>query len=157
MRLIIFILPLSLLTLLDNTCKGQSYQNTNEPKRYNIDEITGSKPLYQGPGQINLIVEPGVQDLMDRYIENKTANPFMDGYRVQLYFGTREAATDAKTEFLKKFPGVKSYISYLQPNFRLRVGNFRSQHEAESFLIRVKKHFPSAYTVEDKIELPELN
>lgn len=85
------------------------------------------------------------------------SNPSIEGYRVQLYFGSREKATDVKTEFLKNYPTVKSYISYLAPNFRVRVGNFRTQMAAEAFLVRAKKQFPSAYVVTDKIDLPDLD
>ncbi|TXC85077.1 SPOR domain-containing protein [Luteibaculum oceani] len=124
-------------------------------KRWTIDDAIGSK--YQPmTGNVQLIIEPSVSSLIERFQSSKAADPRIDGYRVQLYFGTREKATETKTEFLKKFPTVKSYITWLEPNFRVRVGNFRTQLEAESFLQRIKRYFPTAYVVSERIDLPDI-
>lgn len=75
-----------------------------------------------------------------------------NGYRVQIFFGKRDDARDKKVEFLKKYPEVGAYISYLAPNFRLRVGDFRTKIECENFKKEISSDFPASYIVKDKIE-----
>ncbi len=80
-----------------------------------------------------------------------------DGYRVQIYFGERNEAQNARVEFLRKYPEMGAYVSYLAPNFRLRVGDFRTRIESEKFKNSVTREYPGSYIVKDQIELPKLN
>ena len=72
------------------------------------------------------------------------------------FFGDRNQANSTKTEFLKAHADVDTYLTYLAPNFRVRIGNFRSKLDADRFLHAIKKDFPTAYVVKETIELPEL-
>lgn len=80
----------------------------------------------------------------------------MDGYRVQIYFGDRNTAQEKRGAFVRNNPDVGAYLSYLAPNFRLRVGDFRSRLESEKFKKEIARNFPGCYIVKDKIELPPL-
>lgn len=80
----------------------------------------------------------------------------MDGYRVQIYFGNRNTAQDKRGQFIRQYPDQSAYISYLAPNFRLRVGDFRTRLDSENFKQQIGKSFPGCYIVKDKIELPPL-
>lgn len=79
-----------------------------------------------------------------------------DGYRVQIYFGDRKNAQDKRGSFIRSYPSKGAYISYLAPNFRLRVGDFRTRLECEKFKQEIAKDYPGSYIVKDKIELPPL-
>lgn len=76
------------------------------------------------------------------------------GYRVQIFFGKREEAFERKAEFMENHPDIPAYISYLAPNFRLRVGDFRTRLEAEK--LKSQLDYSGCYIVKDKIELPTL-
>lgn len=53
------------------------------------------------------------------------------GYRVQIYNGTsRDEAMRVKADFMRSYPGVASYLSYVAPNYRVKVGNFRRREDA---------------------------
>lgn len=78
----------------------------------------------------------------------------MEGYRLQLFFGNRNDAQKMRGEFLKKHPETGAYISYLAPNFRLRVGDFRSKMECEKLKKEIQKDFPGCYIVRDEINMP---
>jgi len=77
------------------------------------------------------------------------------GYRIQLFSGnSRWEAQKVKTDFLAKYTDQKSpYLIYQQPNFKIRVGNYRDRLEANKFLEIYKVNFPSAFIVKDEIEL----
>lgn len=54
------------------------------------------------------------------------------GFRVQIYSGNdRAKATRAKIDFMRRFPGVRAYMSYVQPQFRVKVGDYKTRQEAE--------------------------
>ncbi len=70
------------------------------------------------------------------------------GYRVQLYSdnNARTAKTEAQTRarnIAGRFPQYRTYVVYNAPFWRLKVGDFRSQQEANSAAAEIKRAFPS--------------
>lgn len=56
------------------------------------------------------------------------------GYRIQIFSGAdREAAKATKISFMKRFPSVRSYISYEVPYYKIKVGDFKTRKEATDF------------------------
>jgi hypothetical protein len=57
------------------------------------------------------------------------------GYRVQIYNGPdRNKAIAIKSEFMRSHPGVSTYISYVAPGFRVKIGDYRNRSDAEGML-----------------------
>ncbi len=53
------------------------------------------------------------------------------GFRVQIYNGPdRQKAILVKTEFMRAFPGVRTYLTYMSPSFRVKVGDYRNRSDA---------------------------
>lgn len=70
------------------------------------------------------------------------------GYRIQAYsdnnYRTAKASAQARARAIAmKFPQYRSYISYNAPTWRLRLGDFKSQSEAQAALSRIRSVFPS--------------
>jgi hypothetical protein len=60
----------------------------------------------------------------------------------------------AKATMLQEFPDWKAYLLYSSPNYKLRVGNFKTQEEAEDAVKQISRIFPSGiYVIPDVIEL----
>lgn len=78
------------------------------------------------------------------------------GYRVQIFLGDRTTAESTKRSFLQKHPDIPAYLSWLAPNFRLRVGDLRTRLEAEHLLRDMKLLYPGSYIVADEIEMPRI-
>jgi hypothetical protein len=80
------------------------------------------------------------------------------GYRVQIYFGTdKTKAKEMKSRFLASYASeAKAYEIYEQPNFKIRVGDFRSRLEAYRFLKKIRADFPASFIVGSKIEMPSV-
>lgn len=76
----------------------------------------------------------------------------VEGFRIQLFFGRKEEVNGIRTEFLKQYPECRAYVSWLQPNFRLRIGDFRTRMQAERFKREIKADYPNSYIVRDIIE-----
>lgn len=80
------------------------------------------------------------------------------GYRVQIYFGAdKTKAKEVKSRFLASYASeAKAYEIYEQPNFKVRVGDFRSRLEAYRFLKKIRADFPASFIVGSKIEMPSV-
>jgi hypothetical protein len=86
--------------------------------------------------------------------EKKQAMP---GYRIQVYFGAqRSRANEIRALFNTHYPDILATVSYSQPNFKVRAGDFRTRLEAQKHLVDVEKNFPGAFVVPDEIRLPPL-
>lgn len=82
----------------------------------------------------------------------------IDGYRIVIFFDQdKSIVAQQKANFLARYNGHKAYIDYKAPNYRVRVGNFRTRLEAEALKDELLVYFPTAVVVEDKIQLPELD
>ncbi|MFT4526365.1 MAG: hypothetical protein ACI85F_002538 [Bacteroidia bacterium] len=88
------------------------------------------------------------------------ANPTMKGYRVQVFSGSgneaRQKANQLRSEFLQLYPNIATHLVFQQPNFKVRIGDLRTELEA----IRLKKEigydYPNGFVVRDMIDLPPL-
>ena len=76
------------------------------------------------------------------------------GYRVQIFTGsTRKDAYDAQAKFQQQYPDVRTYITYREPNFKVRAGDFRTRLEAEKLMDELKKWFTGMFIISEKINL----
>ncbi|MEX1132225.1 MAG: hypothetical protein WEC15_03290 [Flavobacteriales bacterium] len=107
----------------------------------------------QREGRIELHVDPRIEQAMADYADRKHSQ---QGYRVQIFLGDRRTAEETKRSFLLKYPDRAAYLSWLAPNFRLRVGDLRTRLEAERMLRDLKVEYPGSYIVRDEIEPPVL-
>lgn len=77
------------------------------------------------------------------------------GYRVQIFFSSgtnsREQANRVKNEFTSKFPQTNVYILFKEPNFQVKVGDFRTRAEAVGFQKEIEALFPQSFVVKDEI------
>ena len=81
----------------------------------------------------------------------------MAGYRLQIFYDQEKSSVNQKkADYLARYKEQPAYINYKAPNFRLRVGDFRTRLQAESFMNEIKVDWPDAIVVEDDIELPRL-
>jgi hypothetical protein len=79
----------------------------------------------------------------------------MPGFRIQVINSTdRNKVFAAKTKIYQQFPELKPYLMYQAPNYKLKVGNFKTQEEAEDYQKQLSRLFPSGlYIIRDIIEV----
>jgi hypothetical protein len=76
------------------------------------------------------------------------------GFRVQIYNGNdRPIANQLKVDFVKKFPNIKTYMTYIQPQYRVKVGDFVNRNDAQKFANQISKDFSPVIVVPDIIEI----
>lgn len=106
---------------------------------------------------VQVIGDAHLDSLVQRNIELNQAANGIQGYRVQIFFGSdRKAANEARTKFLQLYPETEAYLVYQQPNFKVRVGDYRNQLEAQAIYRSLLTQFETVFIVPDKINLPKL-
>ncbi len=112
-------------------------------------------------GNINIIQDPRLDTLLLLHKDLNVKSPRIDGWRVNIFFETgnnsKKLAMEAKAGFVQKYPNVPSYLVFQEPYYKIRVGDYRTQLEAEKFLKIIAAEYPNAFVVEDKINFPELD
>lgn len=92
-----------------------------------------------------------VLDSIDRYNISKQ---FIDGFTIQIYAGMkREDALNAKKNLAVSLPDLSSEVEYAQPNFRVKVGKYYTRIDAQQDYMAVKKYFPTAIVIPDKVAI----
>lgn len=83
-----------------------------------------------------------------------TANGQLKGYRLLVIAtNNRDEAYNVKATVLQNFPDVRTYLTYLSPLYKLKVGNFTSREDAENFKTSLAKIYDGGiYVVDDIIE-----
>jgi cell division septation protein DedD len=104
--------------------------------------------------------EPNITRMMAIYAnvnKIKTAEQTFDGFRIQLAATTDRRKVDQMQEaFRARYPEVYVGWSQAQPYYRVRVGGFQNRNDATKFMQNIKKDYPDAYIVQDKIKTTEL-
>jgi len=114
--------------------------------------------IAQRPGTLNLRQDSRIDKLMQKQREVYAASSTMSGFRVQIFMEIGNEAVDhanvVKKEFEEMFPELPIYLSYEQPYYRLRVGDFRNRVEAEKYLRILKPQYGLAFVTADIINPP---
>lgn len=127
-----------------------------------IDALQESVP---GKGEVEIKQSAAIRNLVG------TRREFMDsdiqyldvtGYRTQVFSGnlrtSREEAYTKEKEIKEIFPDLTTYVEYMAPFWRLRVGDYRSREEAYHAMRLLMDAFPSyakeMYIVRDEVKIP---
>ena len=106
-------------------------------------------------GNVKIIADSRLDTLIMRHVSFNKANTQVNGWRVQIFFesgnNSKSACYKSRDRFLELFPLTGSYITFTEPYYKLRVGDFRSRLDAEAFLQEVITTFPNAYIVQDMV------
>lgn len=104
--------------------------------------------------------DPRIDQLVKKQIEfneltTREARRFVPGFRILLIStNDRVKANDAKIKVYQDFPELKAYLMYQSPYFKLKVGNFKDQKEADAYLKKIQIYFPTGvYIIRDMIEV----
>ncbi|MBU2649521.1 MAG: SPOR domain-containing protein [Bacteroidetes bacterium] len=126
-------------------------------------------PLFSqdGMGELEISQDARIDSLLRFHVrlnEERLTNPDnygIEGYRVQIFFesgnysGAR--AREVKEVFELDYPEIPAYITWQSPNYRVRVGDFRTRMDAQRFLQQIIRDYPNAWVIKDEIKFPSLN
>jgi hypothetical protein len=105
-------------------------------------------------GQLHITGDVAVSQMVEKHVELNSKVKTIPGYRVQIasFSGanSKTSAFELRDKFSADFPDVQAYIVFDEPNFKVKVGDFRSRLEAFAFLQQIKE-FYKGYIIKDNI------
>lgn len=111
---------------------------------------TGTKSSTAKPLYINKRLEA----VLDTLHKQNKAIRYISGFRIQLYVGNvRQEADNAKSYIYQQFPDLNPYVSYSQPTYRVKAGDFMYRSDAEQYLELIKEQYSSAVVLADRVEI----
>lgn len=105
------------------------------------------------PGGVIVHADPRLDIILKRQ-KNTLSGSIRSGhgFRVQIYSGNdRVKAMQIKTDFMRRFPGVRTYLSYVQPQFRVKVGDYQTRTDAEVMFLQTSQLYYPCMIVPDII------
>lgn len=144
MQKIAFLLLVAILALSERQVLAQATDST----RLAVDTT-----IFRGE-------DSRLDSLVAKHVRvNMQADGFA-GYRIQLFSGSgnsaRQEANELRAEFLTLYPDVPAYLIYQSPNFKVRVGDLRSELEAVRLQRELSYQYPGCFVVKDLIKFPAL-
>ena len=113
-----------------------------------------SSNMLMAQGDVKIVKD----NRIDALVRNEGAVSTITGYRIQLFFDNNKASVDdARSRFVAMFPKVDTYVTYTAPNYFLKVGDFRTQTEAEKIKAQSEGSFPTSFIVKESVNLPRID
>lgn len=112
-------------------------------------------------GQVVLTSDKSIDDLLAWHVRLNEKKKMFAGYRIQIYsvssYGCNvEKLKEMRNKFEETFQHIPAYLKYFDPDFKIRVGNYRNRLECIPDLHRIRKVYPASYAVKTEIFLEEL-
>lgn len=77
---------------------------------------------------------------------------FIDGFTIQVYSGTNsEEARLSRGKVYSILPDSNPILKFEEPNFKVKVGKYYSRIEAQKAYAQLKKKFPNAIIIPERI------
>lgn len=122
--------------------------------------ILATGTLFAQQGNVEITKDPRIENLIKQEgtVVPPATSPQITGYRIQLFFDTnKDAVNEARSKFIALYPKIDTYVIYVAPNFFLKVGDFRTQLEAEKVKSTIESQFPTSNIIKEKINLPRID
>lgn len=111
-------------------------------------------------GYLEVVQDERIKKLQAKNNKINEESMSIPGFRVQLFSGSgagvQAEANKIKADFIKLYEKVPAHVDYDAPIWKTRVGDFRTQLEAEKFLLEIQENFPNSFVVKDNIKMPDI-
>ncbi|RNI26064.1 sporulation protein [Rufibacter latericius] len=114
----------------------------------------GAEPM--APAAPTNHVGPQVTLLMDSVAQVQRNIKYAAGYRILAYTGIeRQTAMNLRNNIIRRLPEEKDYLTYKQPTYQLKIGDFFTRVEAQNALNKIQDLLPNALLVQETINIPK--
>jgi hypothetical protein len=165
-KIIIFFLVIAVVfstACAPSTGKGSARETTDAKagkKEKVAEDLSLYRPTYAIPDAAPATRVPSnhvnekVAILMDTVASVNKNIKYAQGYRILAYNGSeRQTVMNIRKSIISRMPEIKDYLTYQQPNFRLKIGDFFNRVEAQQVLNRISDIVPNAQIVQDQINI----
>lgn len=167
-----------LLTILLVHCKSVSTSTSKSSPKAHEEDLTvyrpdfGTKPenrdslMLEDTAMVNEelseLIEPAhhinihLDSILDSIALADQTQSYFRGYTILLYSGnSREQATLTRGKAMQMNLEHEPDIVYTQPNWKVKIGQFYNKFDAQPLFADLKKKFPNAIIVPDRIYFEE--
>lgn len=121
------------------------------------DQPASSRPSANLPEE-PVTVSNDITDELDRLSENVAEKnksiKSIPGFTIQVYSGnSREMANQVRRRVWDVLPETQPEVKYQQPIYKVQVGQFTERLQAQKTFSMLKKEFPSALIIPDRIQI----
>lgn len=110
--------------------------------------------LNHTQAQTRIVGDIAVTQMVERHVELNSRVKTIPGYRVQIAsfsgVSAKASAFNLRDQFMTDYPLTQAYIVFDEPNFKVKVGDFRTRLEAYAFLQEIKEVY-KGYIIRDNI------
>ena len=131
---------------------NQSTQISKSDSNNVADSLVRTGPL----AHLNIISDTRLDTLLQIHQEENIRRGGIEGYRLQIFQGSKPEALAIKAKFISKYHNYKVYTPFISPDVYVRIGDFRVESEAVKLKYTIKRDFPNAIVIPSIIEYPEL-
>jgi SPOR domain len=119
-----------------------------------------SAAVAQTRGKVEIVKDARIDTFAVRRLELAKAisadGGMINGFRVQIFTGAdRKEAYNTQAKFQEQYPDVRTCVIYNDPNFKVRVGDFRTRLDAEKMQDELKKWSTGLFIIQEKINQPK--
>jgi len=111
-------------------------------------------------GTVTIIRDDKLDTLVEKHIRINENRRGIDGYRIQIFFdsgaNSKTRAQSIYESFRAKYPETGAYLTFKSPNYKVRVGDFRTRLDAQRYLNTIIGEYPNAWIIEDMINTPKV-
>ena len=122
-----------------------------------FDELESNQP---GEGTIRIIQDTTIEAEFERFEWEQSKQRGIEGFRIRIFSDSGPDAKagfeETKARFINFYDDIKVHESFVYPNYKLYIGDFRTQSEALKVLNTIERRFPDAFIVQTKINFPNL-
>lgn len=121
---------------------------------------TFAQEVRKDSGTVTVYQDKLVDELVQKQVKlNETASS-QEGYRIQIFSdsgnNSKAKAQAAMDEFTSKHPEAKAYLVFKSPNYKVKIGDFRSKLDAIRYLNQISAEYQNAFIIADLINLPQV-
>lgn len=138
----------SAICLLFVQAKGQESNNVIIQQNSLITLLQNFRALHEINPTTARLISLGTKPVD----KSKATRVKRKGFRVQIYAGSnRSEAYAMQARFKNQFSNMDTYISYSEPNYRVKVGDFRSRSQATEFMNSIRTQYKSVFIFQEDI------
>lgn len=122
------------------------------------DIYTLLRAPVEGAGKAEIRQPRKLAEALSNYRAKNAQHPGMDGFRVRIY---RDLGRDARLQSqvamdkaLTQFEGLRAYMTFDSPYYKVSVGDCRTRFEAYVLRQKLLGLFPRSFVVTERINFP---
>lgn len=155
-QLWLILIPLCICIYAEAQRKKPAYSEDLQKHRPVLPPVQKPDPPHQEKQKtpVQFTVNEKVNSVLDSIDRFNATKKFIDGFTVQIYSGQKkQEALDINKALIDSGLKLTADIQFVQPKFRVVVGKYYTRLSAHRDLYNLRKLFPNAIIIPEKVPL----